>query len=81
MEKHQQETPIDIALALENLATFITTAGFTEAASLIMMAALSAADQIHRAPIPRASAANGSRRDAAVTTASVRPMGPPAQPS
>jgi len=47
--------PVTIACGLENLAIFLRSAGFAEAASLVDLAALSAHDEIECAAARRPS--------------------------
>jgi len=51
MLERPHDSPMNIARGLDNLAAFITNAGFAEAGQLVGMAALSAWDQIERASV------------------------------
>jgi hypothetical protein len=50
MDELPYAVPLNIARGLENLAEFIASAGFAEAARLVRMAALAAWDDIARVP-------------------------------
>ena len=50
MDESPCTDPLNIARGLENLAEFIASAGFAEAACLVRMAALAAWDDIARVP-------------------------------
>ncbi len=61
-----QRRPVTIACGLEDLAVFLRSAGFAEAASLVELAALSARDEIaHAAGLRHAKEKDNPRRGAA----------------